>query len=443
MLDSIKLVNDFVWGYPMLILLVGGGIYLAILSRFANITYFFFAIKLLGKSHKNLKGKGDLTHFEALTNALSATVGLGNIAGVSIAITQGGPGAVFWMWMSGVLGMNTKFFTCSLSMMFRGKNWKGEVQGGPMYVMEKKMGRFGKYLAILFSLFALSGTLATFQANQLSEYLKTQMDIAPWVTGLVCAIVIFYIIYGGIRRIGFVTSKLVPIMCLTYLIMAVSILFFHLEEVPGLFKLIFKSAFSPEAFLGGAVGLTFKEVLIIGLRRGAFSNEAGVGTAPMAHSNAKTDKPIEEGLVAMLGPFLDTIIVCTITAFVILLGVDKIPEEMAGISLTLSAFNNLLPSLGGVILGVSTILFSFTTMLGMANYCQKAWDYLFRGRLGGDLTFYLFYCSFLFMGSVLTVEYIVTLADLGFGLMAFCNMIPTLLFAHLVNKKFKEFKTGK
>ncbi len=433
--------NDIVWGTPMLLLLVGGGIYLAFVSRLANLRFFVHALGILKESKDESKmDQGQLSHFQALTNALSATVGLGNIAGVAVAITQGGPGAVFWMWISAILGMNTKFFECTLSMMFRGKDYKGEVQGGPMYVMEYSFKKWGKPLAMFFAIFALIGTLGIFQANQLSSYLSVEFAIPKFVTGVVCAILILIIIIGGVERIGKVTSLMVPFMCAIYLFAAMLILIFNYQEIPRLFMSIIEGAFTVQSGVGAASGLAIREVLQIGIKRAAFSNEAGMGTAPMAHSNAQTSKPIKEGLVAMLGPFFDTIIVCTITAFVILLGIKDVPEKLSGISLTLTAFKNLLPTFGPYILGMATLLFSFTTMLGMANYNEKCWSYVFKGKFGGHKTFYLYYCGSIFLGTVLSLDVVIGLIDLSFGLMAIPNVIITLILAKKVKTRLDEYK---
>lgn len=440
-LNIINYLNGLVWGTPMVILLVGGGLYLAFVSKFTNLTYFVHALKILKESKDDSKkDQGQLSHFQALTNALSATVGLGNIAGVAVAITQGGPGAVFWMWVSAILGMNTKFFECTLSMMFRGKDYKGEVQGGPMYVMEYAFKKIGKPLGMFFAIFALIGTLGIFQANQLSSYLSLEFSVPPYITGIVCSILILGVILGGVQRIGQVTAYLVPFMCGIYLIAAILILIFEIDKIPGLFMSIINNAFSIESGVGAASGIAIREVLQIGIKRAAFSNEAGMGTAPMAHSNAQTSEPVKEGLVAMLGPFFDTIIVCTITAFVILLGINEVPEKLSGISLTLTAFKNLLPTFGPYILGMATLLFSFTTMLGMANYNEKCWSYVFKGKMGGHKTFYAYYCGSIFLGTVLSLDVVVGLIDLSFGLMAIPNVIVTLLLAGKVKERLRNYK---
>lgn len=433
--------NGIVWGPPMVIILVGGGLYLAFVSRLANLTYFIHALKILKEAKDDSKkDQGQLSHFQALTNALSATVGLGNIAGVAVAITQGGPGAVFWMWVSAILGMNTKFFECTLSMMFRGKDYKNEVQGGPMYVMEYAFKRIGKPLGMFFAIFALIGTLSIFQANQLSTFLEVQFAVPPLITGVVCGILILLIIMGGVERIGKVTSLMVPFMCIIYLLAAVFILVNNYAEIPRLFMSIIDGAFSVQSGVGAASGIAVREVLQIGIKRAAFSNEAGMGTAPMAHSNAQTNEPIKEGLVAMLGPFFDTIIVCTITAFIILLGIDQVPDKLSGIELTLTAFKNLLPTTGPYILGLATLLFSFTTMLGMANYNEKCWSYVFKGKVGGHKLFYFYYCSSIVLGTVVSLDIVVGLIDLSFGLMAIPNVIVTLILARKVKDKLKEYK---
>lgn len=440
MTDLIVTLNNFLWGTPLLILLVGGGIYLAFISKFTNLRYFAYAFKLLfHKKDKSIHHKGDLSHFQALTNALSATVGLGNIAGVAVAITQGGPGAVFWMWVSALLGMNTKFFECTLAMMYRGDNYKGELEGGPMYVMEFAFGKVGKIFAIIFSVSALIGTVGIFQSNQLSQYIQSELNISPYITMSICVSLVLVIIVGGVKRIGKATAIIVPFMCVVYLIVALILLIYQYDKIPALIGSIFIHAFTGKAALGAFSGIAISEILKIGIQRAAFSNEAGMGTAPMAHSNAQATEPVSEGLVAMLGPFIDTVIVCTITALVILLGIEEFPDKVSGIQLTTQAFNNLIPGFGKVLLGLTTFFFSFSTMVGMANYNKKCWDYLFKGKILGDKCFYLFHCGLLFAAGISALEFIINLVDLSYAIMAIPNMITTIFLARHVVRALKSF----
>ncbi len=437
-------IVDIVWGPSLVFLLIGGGIYLLLLSRLVPLTAFAHAVKLIaGKFHhdKDKDDKGQINHFQALCNALAATVGLGNIGGVAVAIQQGGPGAIFWMWVAAFIGMNTKFFECTLAVMFRGQDYKGEVQGGPMYVIEKAFPKKLKFLGVAFAIFGLLGTQALFQVNQLAAYLDSQYHVDKLLVGIICAIFVGYVLLGGVRRMASFNSKIVPVMCGLYIAFCIVIISLNFSAVPALFGEIFRQAFNPDAIWGGAAGYGVLKVLQIGVKRAAFSNEAGVGTAPMAHSNVKTSEPISEGLVAMFGPFLDTIIVCTMTALVILLNFPEaasIKDE--GVLLTLAAFENSLPGIGGYFLGLSIVLFSISTMIGMSNYNEKCWNYLFKGRKYlAQKTHVAMFCSALILGAIFELSDIVNLLDIGYGLMAWPNMICTLALAPKVTKELKKY----
>ena len=333
--DFLNYLVGVLWGLPLVGLLLGGGVYLLFVSRFMPLSGFLQALRLIfGKTHHSGDevAPGQISHFQALSNALAATVGLGNIAGVSVAIYQGGPGAIFWMWVTALVGMNTKFFECSLALMYRGKDFQGEVQGGPMYVIEKALPKHFRFLAIFFAICGLFGCMAMFQTNQLAIFLHSQYKLDPFFVGIVFALLVGVVLMGGIKRLAKVTSSLVPIMCLFYVICGVVIIFIQRERVPQIFALIFKEAFTGAAATGALSGMAVKEIFLIGVKRAAFSNEAGLGTAPMAHSNARTAEPISEGLVAMMGPFLDTLVVCTITALVILISLPATQREFCSLS---------------------------------------------------------------------------------------------------------------
>ena len=446
----LSVVVDWVWGLPLVLLLLGGGLYLIVFSRGKPFFYFFHALKLtfgqLSTTNKSL-AKGQLSHFQALCNALSATIGVGNIAGVAVAIYQGGPGALFWMWVAALIGMNTKFFECTLAVMKRGKDYKGEIQGGPMYYMmleaQEKKKRFWKGAAYFFGVFSLLGTLTLFQINQLSGLTKEYFHIPKLGVGISVAVLVGYLYKGGVVRIARLTSILTPLMCVLYVLACGVILSLNMERIPFLFMLIFKSAFSMESVYGGFIG-----VMLIGVKRAAFSNEAGVGTAPMAHSNAKTNEPIAEGLVSMTGPFLDTILVCTMTALTILcymtdgLQGDQLktigPE---GVLLTMKTFEHFLDRPGGLLLTVSVVLFSITTIVGYSNYCGKSWNFLFKGKFGlNETTFFVFYCLAIVAGSVLRMDDVINLLDIAFGLMAFPNMLFLIWSAPKVMKAFNAYQ---
>lgn len=437
-------IVDVVWGLPLIILLVGGGGLLFVYSGLLPFRGFFHGFRLMfGRFHHpgESKAEGQLSHFQALTNALAATVGLGNISGVAVAIGQGGAGAVFWMWVASVIGMNTKFFECTLSVMYRGRDYTGEVQGGPMYVIQNALPPGLKFLAVVFAICGLLGCLALFQTNQLAHYLEEQVGFSPLLVGIACALFVYVVISGGVKRLGQVTASLVPLMTLIYVISCLIILALNFEKIPYTFLSIFEKAFTGEAAAGGALGFAFMEVMKTGVKRAAFSNEAGVGTAPMAHSNVKTNEPVSEGFVAMLEPFLDTIVVCTMTALVILISLPPGQRDVEeGVLLTRLAFDQSLGAIGPWLLGAAILLFSVTTMIGMANYHLKCWNFLFKGRrFLRNQTFYIVFCSALVLASVADVGDVVNLLDIGYGLMAFPNMIAVFLLAPKVKKALRNY----
>ena len=318
-------LSGLLWGTPLVLLLLGGGIFFAIYSRLTPLMYFKHGIDILLGKYDSKDDPGQITHFEALSSALAGTVGMGNIAGVAVAIYSGGPGAIFWMWVTAILGMTTKFFTCTLAVMYRGIDDKGQIQGGVMYFIEEGLGKNYKPLSLMFSISGLFGSLVFFQANQLSQIIRdfvyaplsifqNNIFIGNFFTGILVAMLVGIVIFGGIKRIAKVSSRMVPFMVGLYIFTAIIILFKNFGEIPGVFKIIFQNAFNGDAIAGGTLG----SIIIIGVRRGLFSNEAGTGTETMAHGAAKTKEPVREGLVAMLGPFIDTILVCTITALIIL-----------------------------------------------------------------------------------------------------------------------------
>ena len=328
-LKGLEDISNWLWGFPLLYLLIGGGLYFTIYSRFVPFFYLRHSIQILRGKYNNANDPGEINHFQALCSALSGTVGMGNITGVAVAIVQGGPGALFWMWICALLGMATKFFTCSLAVMYRGTDQTGQVQGGPMYFITEGLGKKWKPLAMAFCFFGLFGCLPMFQSNQLTAIVSEMffkpndwfVDSSQNVTltgqglfGLLLAIFVGIVILGGIQRIGKVAATLVPFMVILYGGCALIIIIMHASQIPEAFRLIITDAFTGQAVTGGVLG----SVISIGVRRAAFSNEAGMGTEAMAHGAAKTKEPIREGLVAMLGPMIDTLIVCTITGLVII-----------------------------------------------------------------------------------------------------------------------------
>ena len=442
-----KLTSDFasfMWGYPLLILMMGGGVFFTVYSRFTPFRFFRHGIKILLGQYDNSEDPGDLTHFQALSTALASTVGMGNISGVAVAISMGGPGALFWMWISAFVGMSTKFFTCTLSIMFRGKDDRGDVQGGPMYVIETALGKKFKGLAILFSAAGLIGCLPLFQANQLTQIIRDEIwQNNGWFTdsvltgnlvvGIPVAVLVALVIFGGIKRIGYVASRLVPLMVLLYLLAGIFIMITNLADIPDLLALIFSDAFSGKAAAGGVIG----SVIITGVRRASFSNEAGLGTEAMAHGAAKTREPVREGLVAMLGPFIDTIVVCSITGIVILLSGLWQGDETSGVTLTTMAFSQELGSMGKSLLLICVFIFSLTTMFGQSYYGSKCIGYLFGTRW--QQKYNLFYVIAVIFGAVVSLNVVINIIDGVYALMAIPTMVSALLLSPQVMKEAKRY----
>ncbi|SVA51466.1 uncharacterized protein METZ01_LOCUS104320, partial [marine metagenome] len=422
---------NFLWGTPLVILLLGGGFYFSIISRLVPFAYLRHAIDILLGKYDSEDDPGQITHFQALSSALSSTVGMGNIAGVALAIHTGGPGAIFWMWCTAVLGMSTKFFTCTLALMYRGKDDQGEIQGGVMYYIEKGLGEKFKPLAMMFSISGLFGCTIFFQSNQLSqiirEYLynpigifQDQIFTGDLVTGCMVAALVGTVIFGGIKRIAKVASTMVPIMVGIYLIAALIIIGKNIHFVPNIFSLIIQDAFSGSAVAGGAVG----SMISIGVRRGLFSNEAGTGTETMAHGAAKTKEPVREGLVAMLGPFIDTIIVCSITAIVILLS-GVYTQDLNGVSMTVSAFEHELGTLGKIVIMVAVLTFSLSTMFGYSYYGRKCTSYLFGTKW--KIVYNWFYVMMIVLASTISIDIAINFMDSAFALMVIPTIISTIL----------------
>ena len=435
---------SFMWGYPLLILMMGGGVFFTVYSRFTPFRFFRHGIKILLGQYDNSEDPGDLTHFQALSTALASTVGMGNISGVAVAISMGGPGALFWMWISAFVGMSTKFFTCTLSIMFRGKDDQGDVQGGPMYVIETALGKKFKGLAILFSAAGLIGCLPLFQANQLTQIIRDEIwKNNGWFTdsvltgnlvvGIPVAVLVAVVIFGGIKRIGYVASRLVPLMVSLYLLAGIFIMITNLAHIPDLLALIFSDAFSGKAAAGGVIG----SVIITGVRRASFSNEAGLGTEAMAHGAAKTREPVREGLVAMLGPFIDTIVVCSITGIVILLSGLWQGDETSGVTLTTMAFSQELGSMGKSLLLICVFIFSLTTMFGQSYYGSKCIGYLFGTRW--QQKYNLFYVIAVIFGAVVSLNVVINIIDGVYALMAIPTMVSALLLSPQVMKEAKRY----
>ncbi|MGQ7870988.1 alanine/glycine:cation symporter family protein [Sunxiuqinia sp. sy24] len=439
--EIIITLSDLIWGAPILILLLGGGLYFLLLSRLAPIKYIGHAIQILRGKYDDPEEAGQLRHYQALATALAGTVGMGNISGVAIAITTGGPGAIFWMWVSALLGISTKFFTCSLAVMYRGKDSAGEIQGGPMYVITEGLGKRWKPLAIFFSITAMLGVLPIFQANQLTQAIS-DVILQPngisvsfssnLIIGLLLAIIVALVVLGGVKRIGKVTGRVVPLMIVVYVVTILYIIFSNASEIIPSLKLIFSDAFTGKAVLGGSLGA----IIITGVRRAAFSNEAGVGTAPMAHGAAKTNEPIREGLVAMLGPIIDTIIVCTMTALAIIItGVWK-HSDSNGITLTAEAFDQVIP-FGSYILTICVIFFALSTMFAFPYYGSKCLGFVAGARYQN--WYHYAVVILVVIGSVSQLQVVVSFLDLAFAMMAFPTMISAILLSGRVREAAKVY----
>ncbi len=436
---------NFVWGTPLLVLLLGGGIFFTLYSRLLPFRYFRHAVDVLRGKYDESKGAGEISHFEALSSHLAATVGMGNISGVAVAIATGGPGALFWMWVSAVFGITTKFFTCTLAVMYRGKDSEGNVQGGPMYVIAEGMGGKWRPLAVFFCIAGFFAATPVFQTNQLVQVTKDilltpggwggQHEMAVNLTiGLIITILTAIVIFGGIKRIGQVAGKLVPAMVVIYLVSVVYILLSNATDIVPTFMLIFRDAFTAEAALGGAVGA----IIITGARRAAFSNEAGIGTAAMMHGAAQTTEPVREGLVAMLGPFIDTLVICTLTGVAILItGVWQSPEDLNGISLTVRAFELSMPGIGPYILALCVLIFAFTTILGTSYYGRKCLSFLIGAQYGKYFNYW--YVAIIVVGSVSSLAAVVSLIDFMYAMMAFPTVISAVYLSPKVMTEAKAY----
>ena len=443
--NFLRTASNFVWGTPLLVLLLGGGLFFMLYSRFVPFRYFGHAINVLRGKYDDPNDPGEISHFEALSGALAATIGMGNISGVAVAIATGGPGAIFWMWISAFLGMSTKFFTCSLAVLFRGRDSAGQVQGAPMYFIQEGLGKKWIPLAVFFALAGAFGATPIFQTHQTIDAIKDVLLVPYGVSeslaldlslGVVLAVIVSLVIFGGISRIGAVASRLVPFMVVLYVGSVLYILIRYSSEIFPSLALIITDAFTAEAAMGGAVGA----LIITGARRAAFSNEAGIGTAPMMHGAAKTQEPIREGLVAMLGPAIDTLVVCTMTGLCILVTGAWESGDLNGITLTAKAFEISMPTIGPVILLVCVLIFAITTIFGLAYYGRKCFSYLVGVKYGAYFNYW--YVMLVVLAAVITLDTVVYFVDLAYGLMAFPTMIGAVLLAPKVKNAATKYFDG-
>jgi alanine or glycine:cation symporter, AGCS family len=437
--NIMETLSNWVWGPYMLILIVGTGIFLTFRLLFWQFRMLPLAFKQVFGKHPENKNEGDISQFASLMTALSATIGTGNIAGVATACVLGGPGAVFWMWMTALFGMATKYGEGVLAVKYRIKNEHGEMSGGPMYYIERGLGSKWKWLAVLFALF---GTLASFgigssvQSNTVALAVENSLGISTLTTGIVITIFSALVILGGIKTISKASSVIVPIMAIGYVVGGLIIILNNLDLVIPALKMIFTYAFTGEAAAGGAIGAAIR----YGVARGVFSNEAGMGSAPIAAAAAKTDHPVRQGLVSMTGTFLDTIIVCSITGIVLVMGFIMAGQsfgEQTGAVLTISVFDQLLPGFGGWVVTFGVIFFAYSTILGWSYYGEKCYSYLF-----GDKTILIYrivYIATVFIGCVVTLDLVWLFADTFNGLMAAPNCLALLLLSGVIVKESKDF----
>lgn len=431
-------VNELVWGWPLLILIVGTGLYLTVKTNFLSFAKFGYTMKqtFFKMFSKEQVGEGEVSAFEAVSTALAAAVGTGNIAGVGTAIAIGGPGAVFWMWLAALVGMATKYAEVVLSIEYREKTEDGRYVGGPMYYLDK--GANKKWLAILFAVF---GTTATFgignmvQSNSVADSLETTFNIEPWITGVVLAVAVGLVTLGGIKKIGKVTSYLVPFMAAVYIVGGMAIIILNIELVPAAFGIIFRNAFTGTAAVGGFVGSTFTMAIRFGIARGVFTNEAGLGSAPIAHAAATTDHPVRQGLWGIFEVFADTLVLCTITALVIVM-TGAWDTGLDGAALTTVAFDEGM-AFGGYIVTFGLVFFAFSTLLGWSYYGERCMEYLFGPK---SIIFYrLLFIPLIVVGAVGGLRAIWALADTLNGLMAIPNLIGLLILSPVVVRLTKNY----
>ena len=439
--------DNIVWGPVMLVLLVGTGIWLTLILRGLQFGMLFYALKQAFRPHpKKDDGsdhEGDVSHFGALMTALSATIGTGNIAGVATAVVTGGPGAVFWMWITAIFGMATKYGEGVLAVKYRVTNSKGEMSGGPMYYIENGLGKKWKWLALLFAFFGVMASFgigSTVQANSVAQAVHSSFGIDTWITGVVLTLITAFVVLGGIQSISRVSSVVVPFMAVLYIVGGLVVVAMHFDLLLPALKVIMHDAFSGQAVAGGVVGT----VIRYGVARGVFSNEAGMGSAPIAAAAAKTDHPVRQALVSMTGTFLDTIIVCSITGIVLVMGILQsnggafaVPD-LEGAALTTATFDAMLSGYGGWVVTIGLIFFAYSTTLGWCYYGEKCATYVFGDK---SVPIYrVIYVATVMLGTVLSMDMVWAAADTFNGLMAVPNLIALLLLSRVIVQETRDFK---
>ncbi len=439
--------DNIVWGPVMLVLLVGTGIWLTLILRGLQFGMLFYALKQAFRPHpKKDDGsdhEGDVSHFGALMTALSATIGTGNIAGVATAVVTGGPGAVFWMWITAIFGMATKYGEGVLAVKYRVTNSKGEMSGGPMYYIENGLGKKWKWLAFLFAFFGVMASFgigSTVQANSVAQAVHSSFGIDTWITGVVLTLITAFVVLGGIQSISRVSSVVVPFMAVLYIVGGLVVVAMHFDLLLPALKVIMHDAFTGQAVAGGVVGT----VIRYGVARGVFSNEAGMGSAPIAAAAAKTDHPVRQALVSMTGTFLDTIIVCSITGIVLVMGILQsnggafaVPD-LEGAALTTATFDAMLSGYGGWVVTIGLIFFAYSTTLGWCYYGEKCATYVFGDK---SVPMYrVIYVATVMLGTVLSMDMVWAAADTFNGLMAVPNLIALLLLSKVIVQETRDFK---
>ncbi|MBR5578433.1 MAG: sodium:alanine symporter family protein [Lachnospiraceae bacterium] len=448
-------INSFVWGPVMLVLLVGTGVFLTIRTGGIQVRYFGYILKNTIGSLFSKKGKdhgANLSPFQAVSTAMAATVGTGNIAGVTGAIFIGGPGAVFWMWVSAFFGMCTKYSEILLAMKYRTKDEKGVYKGGPMYYIEEGLGKNWKWLAVIF---AILGGLASFgigniaQSNEIAGAMNSLLGISPLITGVVLAVIVAIVVFGGVQRIGQVTSLLVPFMAIFYVLAGLAVIALRITDVPAVFVNIFSSAFSFEAVGGGVMGYAIMIAMRQGFARGVFSNEAGLGSAPIAHATSSTDEPAEQAMWGVFEVFVDTIIICTITAMTILLsGLELGEAALANYAskgaAAAAAFNEVLPgTIGGKVLEISLLFFALSTILSWSYYGERCWGYLTNGNKIVDLVYKTIFIVVVVFGATGSGTLMWDISDTLNGMMAIPNLIALIALSGVIVSVTKNYFKNK
>lgn len=451
-----SVINDFIWGVPAMICIIGVGLYLSIRTGFLQIRKFGYAIQTtIGRMFRKKEASdGTLTPFQAVCTALAATVGTGNIAGVAGAIAIGGPGAVFWMWISAILGMCTKFFEVTLAVHFRERNAEGDLVGGPMYYIKNGLGKNWRWLAYLFAGFGVLTVFGTGNATQVNtittaidsallNYHVISTDTVPvmnWIIGIAITILVGLILLGGVKRIGQVTERLVPFMAVFYIVLALGVVVFHFQNIPAVFASIFEGAFHPSAVTGGVIGSFFLSMKK-GVSRGIFSNEAGLGTGSIAHACADTRKPVKQGLFGIFEVFADTIVICTLTALVILCSGVSVPYgEAAGAELTIAGFTATYGNWVSIFTAVAMCCFAFSTILGWGLYGARCIEFLFNAKV--IKPFMVAYSLVAILGATVELGLLWSIAETFNGLMAIPNLIAVFLLSGTVVKMTKEYFAG-